>query len=203
MWDGDLYVGGFFTDAGGVAEADYVARWDGHSWAALGSDGAGNGALKHGVAVLAPAGNTLLVGGYFEDAAGIQEADYLARWNGSAWSALGSDGASDGALNSAVRGLAEVGSDLYVGGQFTDAAGFPQADYLARWNGSAWSAVGSSPGGYPALAYPVQSLAAVDTYLYVGGGFSYAAGISNARNIARWNGSVWSAVGADGSAVLL
>src|SRR5258705_34815 len=31
-----LYVGGFFTTAGGVA-ANYVAKWNGSSWSALGS----------------------------------------------------------------------------------------------------------------------------------------------------------------------
>ncbi len=33
---GNLYAGGFFTFAGGVA-ANYIARWDGTSWSALGT----------------------------------------------------------------------------------------------------------------------------------------------------------------------
>ena len=52
-----------------------------------------------------------------------READYIAKWNGSAWSALGSNGSGDGALNTDVDALAVSGSDLYVGGDFTDAAG--------------------------------------------------------------------------------
>ena len=37
-------------------------------------------------------------------------------WNGSAWSALGSDGSGDGALNDMVVAFAVSGTDLYVGG---------------------------------------------------------------------------------------
>jgi hypothetical protein len=33
---GDVYVGGFFTSAGGVA-ANYIARWNGTEWSSLGS----------------------------------------------------------------------------------------------------------------------------------------------------------------------
>jgi hypothetical protein len=34
------------------------------------------------------------------------------------------------------------GSDVYVGGVFTDAGGNPNADRIARWDGSAWQALG-------------------------------------------------------------
>ena len=33
-----LYVGGYFTAAGGTS-ANYIARWDGTAWSALGSGG--------------------------------------------------------------------------------------------------------------------------------------------------------------------
>jgi len=42
---------------------------------------------------------------------------YIAKWNGSAWSALG------GGVSSTVYALAVSGSDLYVGGTFTTAGG--------------------------------------------------------------------------------
>lgn len=31
----DVYVGGGFTDAGGITDADYLARWDGANWHAV------------------------------------------------------------------------------------------------------------------------------------------------------------------------
>ncbi len=131
----DVYVGGRFTNAAGIAAADYVARWDGVTWSALGSNGAGNGALSGGseVYALAVSGTDLYVGGWFQNATGIAAADFVARWDGAAWRALGSNGAGDGALNDWVRALAVSGTDLYTGGILTNAGGVAEADYVARW----------------------------------------------------------------------
>ncbi|MDW8391392.1 MAG: hypothetical protein RMK84_14800, partial [Oscillochloridaceae bacterium] len=178
---GDVYVGGDFTNAAGIPQADYVARWNGSSWSALG--GGANGALNGQVYALAVNGNDLYVGGNFIDAAGIPQADYVARWNGSAWSALGSS--ADGDLNGQVKALAVSGSDVYVGGQFTDAAGISQADHVARWDGSAWSALGGS-GGNGALTGQVKALAVSGSDVYVGGFFWDAAGNQLADNIAAY-----------------
>ena len=41
-----------------------------------------------------------------------------------------------------VYALAVSGTDLYAGGCFTTAGG-SAANYIAKWNGSAWSALGS------------------------------------------------------------
>ena len=130
---------------------------------------------------LAVSGTDLYVGGQFINAAGIAEADYVAKWNGSAWSALGSNGPGTGALNGYVNALAVSGSDLYVGGDFTNAAGIPAADYLAKWNGSAWSALGSNGAGDGALDNAVFALAVSGTDVYVGGAFPDAGGIADGR----------------------
>jgi hypothetical protein len=51
-------------------------------------------------------------------------------------------GTRPGALNNAVLAVAVSGTDVYVGGVFTDAGGNPNADRIARWDGSAWQALG-------------------------------------------------------------
>src|SRR5262245_18731817 len=51
------------------------------------------------------------------------------------WNALGTG------LNSTVNAIAVSGSDVYVGGAFTDAGGNANADRIARWNGSTWIAL--------------------------------------------------------------
>jgi hypothetical protein len=195
----DLYVGGSFTNAAGIATADYVAKWNGSAWSALGSDGAGNGAINDQVLALAVSGSDVYVGGVFTNAAGIAEADYVARSNGSAWSALGSDFAADGALDGGVAALVVSGSDLYVGGLFTNAAAIFTADFVAKWNGSAWSALGSNGAGNGALSSYVYALAASGSDLYVGGAFLNAAGLIEADHVAKWNGSAWSALGSNGA----
>ncbi len=99
-------MGGDFTDAGGDANADYIARWDGAAWHALGSG------LNDTVYAIAVAGSNVYVGGSFTDAGGDANADHIARWDGSAWHALGSG------LNDAVYAIAVAGPDVYVGGEF-------------------------------------------------------------------------------------
>jgi hypothetical protein len=187
-----VYVGGTFTNAAGIPEADYVARWDGSSWHALGSY-LGDGAIHGSASVdsLAVWGGDLYVGGTFDDVAGLDKADNIARWNGSSWSALGANG-SNGAVNNRVVTIESSTSYLYVGGFFTNVAGNSAVDYLARWSGSAWSGVG---GG---VNNNVYSLAVSGSYVYVGGQFTNAGAIDKADWIARWNGSTWSAVGSIG-----
>ena len=205
----DLFVGGRHTDADGIPEADYIARWDGRGWSALGSNGAGDGALNGWVNTLAVANDILYVGGRFTDAGGIPEADYVAQWDGRAWSALGSNGTGDGALSCTtcssswgVDALAVVGGDLYVGGTFSDAAGIAAADRIAKWDGAQWSALGSDGRGNGVIAGTghVNAIAGSGSELYVAGLFSNVAGLPEADAIARWDGRAWSALGSDGRA---
>src|SRR2546426_3380503 len=92
----DLYAGGEFTTAGGSA-ANYIAKWNGSSWAALGS-GIDSGL----VSALAVSGSDLYAGGYFGSAGG-SAANSIAKWDGSSWTALGSG------MNGGVGGLAGAG----------------------------------------------------------------------------------------------
>jgi hypothetical protein len=175
----DLYAGGQFTTAGGNA-ATNIAKWDGSQWSALGSG------VDSAVRALAVSGLDLYAGGAFTSAGG-SPANRIAKWNGSTWSGLGSG------LDNPVYALAVSGTALYAGGTFTNAGG-SGASCVAKWDGSLWSALGSGvwmPSPYSTLVY---TLAVAGSDLYVGGQFRAAGGIW-ATNIARWNGSTWSAVG--------
>src|ERR1035441_1381185 len=90
--------GGWFTTAGGGA-ANYIAKWDGSSWTALGSG------MDDYVFALAVLGSDLYAGGFFTTAGG-SVALGIAKWNGSSWTALGSG------MNSEVHALAISGNDL-------------------------------------------------------------------------------------------
>ena len=84
----------------------------------------------------------------FARVAGIAAANKVAYLDGSGWHALGSGPRSGGAaLGLLVRSLAADGTDVYVGTDSVDIAGIPQADHVAKWNGSAWSALGSDTSG--------------------------------------------------------
>jgi hypothetical protein len=176
--NGNVYVGGWFTFIGKVP-ANYVAKWNGSAWSALGS-GMGGGDYDPYVNALAVSGTTLYAGGDFTTAGGVS-VNRIAKWNGSAWSALGTG------MDSDVSALAVSGTTLYAGGYFTTAGGVT-ANYIAKWDGSAWSAVGTG------MDSSVYALAVSGTTLYAGGRFTKAGGVT-ANNIAKWNGSAWSALG--------
>jgi hypothetical protein len=173
-WDGtNLYVGGDFSSAGGVA-ASRIARWNGTNWSTLGSG------MNNQVEALAWDGTGLYAGGFFTTAGGVL-ASRIARWDGTSWSALGSG------VSSQVYSLAWNGTHLYVGGLFSTAGG-GAANNIARWDGATWSALGSGTN------QAVLTLAWDGMGLYAGGFFTTADGLAASR-IARWDGTNWSALG--------
>jgi hypothetical protein len=186
---GNLYVGGGFTTAGASA-ARYIANWNEGSWSALESGIGGGDFYGPYVATLGVSGSDLYAAGDFTTAGNIG-ADNIAKWNGSGWSGLG------GGVDNYVYALAVSGSDVYAGGQFrtaTNRGGVAvTANYIAKWNGSAWSPLGLGLNG------AAGALAVSGTDLFVGGGFTIATNIGGAtvavNHIARWNGSAWSPLG--------
>ena len=176
--DGGSLIDGSLT----VSNANRILRRsaDGR-WGALSTGMVGN---EVRALAIAPNGD-LYAGGDFTNAGG-SGADYIARWDGSAWSVVG----SATALNGVVYALA-FGPDgtLYVGGAFTNAGGVAAADGIATWNGSAWGALGT---GTPGFVYALA--VASNGTLYAGGTFSDIGG-SGADNLGYWNGSTWAVVG--------
>jgi hypothetical protein len=181
----NVFVGGAFTDAGGDPNADYIARWDGTSWNALGTT-----PLNNSVRAIAISGSNVYVGGFFTDAGGDPNADRIARWDGTSWNALGTG--IGGLSFSAVYAIAITGTDVYVGGNFTDAGGNLNADYIARWDGTTWSELLSGTVG---ISDTVYAIAISGTEVFVGGSFTNAGGDPNADYIARWDGTSWNALG--------
>ncbi len=187
-----LYVGGSFASVDGVP-AGNVARWDGAAWSAVGggTDGGVGDLVVHDDGL--GGGPALYAAGDFSTAGGVP-AENVARWDGTAWSPLGT-----GTLGQ-VETLAVWddggGPDLYAGGTFIAAGGVP-VGRVARWDGAAWSALGAGAG----MNSIVQCLEVFDDglgggpALHAGGFFSTADGTA-VNGIARWDGAAWSALGA-------
>ncbi|MGH7968180.1 MAG: hypothetical protein ACREIC_05565, partial [Limisphaerales bacterium] len=70
---GDLYVGGMFSNAGGI-RATHIAKWDGANWLPLGSGTGGE------VDTMAAVGGALYVGGNFATA-GQNQSSFFGIWH--------------------------------------------------------------------------------------------------------------------------
>lgn len=106
VWRGQLFVGGSFTNAGGVPVTG-LTRWDGTNWSALGSGLSFpqiTGARAR-VFALAVSGNELFVGGAFTHAGG-QAASGLARYVLEPEMAFEPPMSNDGVLALRLRGAA-------------------------------------------------------------------------------------------------
>ncbi len=189
-----VYAGGVFTTAGGKP-ANRIARWNGSDWSALGEGIPGTYCDGYfGSCVLAlsmDSSSNLYAGGTFTMTAGINT-NHIARWDGSSWSALGSG------VNGGVNALAvDDNGNIYAGGIFSMAGAAP-ANNIAKWNVSTnqWEALGAGLEGGFGMSAGVSALV-VDRNgnLYAGGTFTQT-GELTVNHVAKWNGSVWSALGA-------
>lgn len=187
-----VYVAGSFTSIGSVA-AYGIARWDGQSMSSLdvGVDvGSGPPSRVYALTVHDDGGGPdLYIGGDFTRAGSAGTLTWeVARWDGSTWSGLG--GGPGGDVLALASFDAGSGSSLIAGGTF-DAFG---SRTVSRWTGSTWSSLGAWASGTSVRALATFNDGSGNA-LYAGGSFTNAGGVP-ASNIARWNGSSWSAVGA-------
>lgn len=217
----NLYIGGSFTNASGVAAADYIALLSGAAWTSVG------GGLNGFVQALAFDNSGVLhAGGNFTSAGGDALANYVAKYSGGAWSNVGAGlngtcrcvafdssnyiyvggsftnyvksnvggswAALGGGVNSHVRCIAFNSAGVcYIGGDFQDAGGDTAADYIAKLSGASWVSVGD--GTLSATVWCI----AFDSYdtLYIGGAFDNASSNANADKIAKLSiDNVWTTV---------
>lgn len=195
---GKVYAGGNFTNAGGNANADFLAVWDGASWQPFCSTLVPGPSIGGNVDDLQVIGGTLFVGGEFQNGGGISSADYLLACD-LATGASSSTVTNDGDLSGSVYALtADSNGVLYAAGTFINLAGNLSSDHVAAYSGGTWSNLGSVPGpAFGAVTGIARSLAASGTNVYIGDDQTNIAGIPQADHIARWDGAAWSAVGAN------
>jgi hypothetical protein len=191
---GRIFAGGTFQDAGGNPNTDNLAMWNGTSWQSFCGGGTFNGPVDS----LQIIGSFLYVGGSFSNFAGQSPAENLIRCSLSTGMFVSATVDNAGDIGGRVQALAaDAAGNLYAGGTFINLDGIPQADYVAVYNGAAWSSMNDAFGGAAINTANVDSLASDGTNIYVGSDDVDIASIPQADHVARWDGNSWSAVGSD------
>ena len=183
--DGKIYVGGSFTDAGGVAGASRLARWNPatETWETVVTTPAGSSIN----ALAFDAAGDLYVGGSFVNL-GSANGDGIVKisnLNGTPTIISLGTGLSGGCDAIAINPEGYV----YAGGAFTDAGDVANTLNIAKWNGMMWSPLATG------LNNTIYALSiAPNGDLYVGGAFTDAA----YPRLCKWNGTAFSSVGVAG-----
>jgi trimeric autotransporter adhesin len=203
-----IYIGGSFTNAGGLGSARYLAAWNPATgaWSPVGggiSGGFTNAFLTSIVPYNPGGGERLVVGGFFDTAGGVPQTASLAMWNGTSWQAMGTNWT--GSTRGSIWSMAVWNGQLYVGGGVvntdpTTGLGYPIGGQrwsgIASWDGQAWQSRNLSMTGYSPY---VGGLHVFDDgsgeALYAMGRFDSIDGVPGTRLIAKFNGEAWSAVG--------
>jgi hypothetical protein len=198
-----LYIAGEFN-AIGDKPFRQIAAWDGAHWNGLGTgidDGLPNTIALHN--------SMLYMGGEFARVGGVA-VNSVARWTGGAWQDVGGGvtrpiefdpdlggtftyeppANADGTRAGRVYAIAFLDDELVVAGSFTRAGGTP-AYNIARWDGTRWHALATTPEDGPMY---VSALAVYQGRLVAAGNFSRIGSVS-AEGIAQWDGVRWSALG--------
>lgn len=197
-FQGDLIAGGYFDSANGVAGTAKLARWDGAQWNSMDAQ---SEIFLNSVWDLQVwddgSGEKLFVAGNYVDIGGAGGPDHLATWDGSSYEAVGAT--IGGAVPLIVLDLQVAdlgdGEKLYAGGRFLNIDGVP-ANNIAVYDGTTWEAMGT--GLLPSSGFAqVITMTVFDDgngpAVYAGGSFATAGG-TPARNVAKWDGTSWSAM---------
>lgn len=170
---GNIYASGHFNNMNGNY---YVAKWDGSTWTALFSDTNNLLSNPDGISICTDLKDNLyLIGNNLLDKSNLT---YVAKWNGSYWSELGSFNiynpnssiGIDAPLNTFCVDTME---NVYTTSNITDMYG---NYYVTEWNGEEWNEIpptSSINAIYSLFTAPIATLCSDRTgNIYAGGVFN-------------------------------
>ncbi len=178
---GNLYVGGEFTEAGEVS-VNYIAKWDGQNWTALG-EGCDNYVLS-----LAYSNGKLYAGGSFKNVGDNIRSQGIATWNSSSWEAMGMGVYASWGSSYSVYGVAVDSEEkVYIGGFFDKKYSDDDTlNHVAVFIDDKWRQLGD--GLAISSSQGIMGMMADGKDIYFVGYFGHPnAGINQRFNIAIWN----------------
>ena len=180
--DGSIWCGGVFYNAGGIANADYLAKWDGATWDDITGAEDFDGFVRD--IIFDANGNAYVCGGFTN--CGDGDGDSIVK--------IDSDG-NVSSLGTGLNGWARTvvidpnTGYIYVAGSFTLAGGIANTIRIAYWDGSNWNPLDT---GLNNTVYDMTFAPNGD--LWITGLFTNADGI-NGDYICYWDGTAFNRVG--------
>ena len=182
--NGDVWVGGSFTSAGG-SSAKGLARWNvgSSTWTCFNES---TSTFVEITAIAIDASGTVYIGGDFTVWEGDAANSRIAKTSndGTDWDALGTG------MNGWVQALAvHPDGKVYVGGSFTTGNGVT-LNGIGYWNGTTFVPMGSTAGISGGSTLVDTILVRRNGDVVIGGSFTSAGGVSCAY-VAVWNGAAF------------
>ena len=180
----DCWAVGYYVHGTTGFNQTLIARWNGIAWSIVTSPNAllsTNNSLTSVTCV--SASDCWAVGHSFN---GNVEQTLIERWNGSAWSVVTSPSSALTQNNQLLHVTCTNATNCWAVGNFESANG-PQT-LIERWNGTAWSIVGS-PNTGPTQDNKLWGVACAGPECWAAG--SAHDGTVSQTLMQRWNGSVW------------
>jgi hypothetical protein len=172
-FDTSVFIGGAFSNASGVPNTKYLARFDGNQWV---SEGVPDGQVIN----FAVINSELYALGFYVLIDGVPNYG-LAKWNGSGWDQLNNNGGPGGQVRCAIFFQGE----LIVGGNFS----LPDGNNIAKWDGNDW--VSFNGGTLSVFNTIVTNLVEYNGELYASGVFSQ---LGAPDDLMKWDGQNWVAL---------
>lgn len=130
----------------------YLRRWNGSSWAEMGTASATGGGISNNDAsshspslVVDSQGRPVIA--WRDDSSGVAEI-YVRRWNGSSWAEMGAGSDSGGGISNSGEGAyfpsLAVSSNGTLTIAWSDRSGGDAEIYIRSWNGFSWEPTGNS-----------------------------------------------------------
>jgi hypothetical protein len=167
--DGILYAGGIF----GIRKFNEAGMWE-----RIGGGLIGN----HVYAIIKDKRGNLYAGG------NLKNLGHIVKLDGTTWTPLGEG------TNLPVHALAlDSAGNLFAGGDFIEIGGV-RSPGVAKWNRSAWEAVGMGIVNNDSGSACVYSLTFDKSgFLWAAGGFNFGSGLGS--SVAQWDGKTWKPIG--------
>ncbi len=192
---GNVYAAGAFTNS---AAKCYVAKWSGTAWSELGSGSNALNANQYIHALCFDKAGNLYAGGVFSDTTNpMLGHKYVAKWNGTTWSKLGTGNNALHANNSILALTTNKQGNIYAAGVFTDSSISTNGHrFVAKWDGTTWNELGVGINSLNANGNILSVSVDNKGNVYSAGSFADSVIAQNGHcYVAKWDGTNWKEMG--------